>query len=954
MHALLSIVDGSGLQVPPHIRTASAVLFKNFIRNRWADDLAAALGPDDRAAVKTAVIDRLTEVPAPVQLQLAEALVQIAAVDFPAGWPDMLQRLAGKLSAEDYEQNNAILRTLHYVFKRYRSESRTDELFSEINFVMGQFAPVLLGLFRSLAALVEQHAGSPERLGTLLQGQVLCNKIFYSLSMQDLPEFFEDHLAEFMGALKTQYVYTGSGLRAAGGADAEDDDEEGPVERLVATVAEIVNLYAMKYEEEFALLPDFVQLSWQVLTATVTAAPRFDRVAGTCMLFLATASRQERHRELFGPVLQLICDKVVLPNMRLRPADLELFEDEPLEFIRRDQEVTANAVVLEEATSRRGAVVLLTRGLMEFYEAETTAILGAYVRQHMAEYAGAPAARWQDKNVATQIFSAIAVKGSVAQLGATKVNPLLDIPDFFRTNLAADLQPGHDALHPVLRMDAIKFLHQFRGQLSKETLVGVFPQLMHHVASPQRVIHTYAAMAVERILAIRGPGGAMFTAADLQQVVEPLCTDLLRLIMSKRTAEKMSENDLLMKALMRVFLLAQTSLLVPIAPALAGMLAELLFAVAKNPSNPRFNHFMFEALMALVRFCGADPAVAAVLQGRVLPVFREILAADLADFFPYILQLYAGTVEFCPAPSLPPYAQELLQAVLQPPLWAMPGNVPALIRLLQACLRADPQLFGQQQAGLLPPLLGIFQTLLGSRTNELHAFALFNTMLQTVPAAALQPYLQQALVLLLTKLRALKVARISSSLLLTVCSMALAYGGSAVFQLFEAVQPKMLGSLMKTLLLPEAARLRDPSDRRAVVLGLGRLVVGCPELAGRLATEPEYAALWLGLLSTCLSLLANIQQAADAPEPPADEPQLYADGKDEELAAHGSSFARLQVLPALPRFPPAALAADPVRELATGLAALSKQAPLAELAAGLKAGQREVLQALLQQAGTSL
>jgi len=39
---------------------------------------------------------------------------------------------------------------------------------------------------------------------------------------------------------------------------------------------------------------------------------------------------------LQGPgLLQALCEKVVVPNIRLRASDLEVFEDNPIEFIRR-------------------------------------------------------------------------------------------------------------------------------------------------------------------------------------------------------------------------------------------------------------------------------------------------------------------------------------------------------------------------------------------------------------------------------------------------------------------------------------------------------------------------------------------------------------------------------------------------------------------------------------------
>ncbi len=897
----------------------------------------------ERTSIKASIIDKMISIPFPlIHIQLAEAIVQIASVDFPQAWPDLVSVLASKLTETDFQKNHAILRTLHLIFKRYRSEGRTDELYTEINLVMSQFAPVLLQLYQSTETLLAA-AQSTEIVAQLVQTLTLCNKIFYSLSSQDLPAFFEDHMKEFMDAFKRHFSYTNPLLEATTG----DEDEEGPLEKLRVTVAEIINLYAVKYEEDFPMLSEFVELSWIVLTTNVKGSPRYDRLAGSSMAFLASVAKQERHKQLFGSVLQLVCDKIILPNLIFRDSDLELFEDEPFEFIRRDQELLSSGV---DDLSRRAAAILFTRSLMEFFESEVTTILGNYIQQYLEQYTSSPSSKWREKNVATQLFAAIAIKGSVQMYGATKINAMVDIKDFFNKHIVSDLQPTNEALHSILKMDAIKFVHEFRNQLEKENLVLVFPQLMHHVSSHNHVIHTYAAMAVERILAIKTSTGPMFNADDLKLVVQPLCQNLVHLIMGKKTAEKMSENDLLMKALMRVLLLAQGDLLKPIIQFLVDSLSELLFAVAKNPSNPRFNHYMFESIAAIIRFCGPFPDQMSVIESKLLPVFQEIIQADMLEFVPYLLQLYSALVEFRSTPGIPDYARDLLMVCLQPPLWNVHGNTPALLRFIQACLIKDASNLDLNT--VLPPLLGIFQTLLGSRVNDLFGFALWNTVVQTIPANRLSQYLQPALTVLLKKLQAQKISKIATSLLLSLSNMILIMDASTVFNLFESLQPKMIVGLFKSVLLSEASRLRDPTDRKATLLALVCLLVECPALISRIQSDTDYSSLWVAILGGSLSVIANIQQATSSELHTFEElPEV----KDEDLMSTGSAFARLHVIPSVPKF--TQIKFDPVALLLSGLVQLSKSMPagaLGSLCGSLDQTQRSILQSLLQQSNVTL
>lgn len=57
---------------------------------------------------------------------------------------------------------------------------------------------------------------------------------------------------------------------------------------------------------------------------------------------------------------------------------------------------------------------------------------------------------------------------------------------------------------PVLKADAIKFVMSFRSVLPQELVVGSLPQLVRHLSATSIVVHTYAACAVDRILAMRG------------------------------------------------------------------------------------------------------------------------------------------------------------------------------------------------------------------------------------------------------------------------------------------------------------------------------------------------------------------------------------------------------------------------------------------------------------------
>lgn len=357
------------------------------------------LSANVRQAIKNDIFSSLSQASASVRTQLGEVICAIALHDFPENWPELVDRLLERIAPADFAANLAVLKTLHHIFKRYRLEERSNELYSEINFVMSKFGPALLQIFVGIEGILRSGEQDRQLVALVIQNATCASKIFFSLTFQDIPAFVEDNLSEFMRILLFLYGHQNPALQSSGG------DEPGVLEKLASSVAKIVILFASKYEDDFTMLGDFAQATWGILTARVSLLPRDDKLTCTCMEFLSSVARKERHQAIFQHTLPVICDKVIVPNMQIRDSDLEVFEEEPIEFIRRDADGVG------EISHRHGAAVALVRGLMEFYEAEVTQILLALVQRSLSEYATDANLHWRAKLLAIQVFSALGARG---------------------------------------------------------------------------------------------------------------------------------------------------------------------------------------------------------------------------------------------------------------------------------------------------------------------------------------------------------------------------------------------------------------------------------------------------------------------------------------------------------------------------------------------------------------
>jgi exportin-2 (importin alpha re-exporter) len=71
--------------------------------------------------------------------------------------------------------------------------------------------------------------------------------VFYDLNYQELPEFFEDNLSEFMEGFHTFLAFEHPFLQPQKG----DVDTPTPQIELRSSVCQTLNLFLEKYDEEF-------------------------------------------------------------------------------------------------------------------------------------------------------------------------------------------------------------------------------------------------------------------------------------------------------------------------------------------------------------------------------------------------------------------------------------------------------------------------------------------------------------------------------------------------------------------------------------------------------------------------------------------------------------------------------------------------------------------------------
>ncbi|KAI5721110.1 hypothetical protein M8J77_016175 [Diaphorina citri] len=224
------------------------------------------------------------------------------------------------------------------------------------------------------------------------------------------------------------------------------DDEEGVLEQLRSQICECICLYAQKYSEEFEpYIREFVGDIWDILNSTSTHQ-KYDNLVGKALHFLATvADRAQFRASVFESpeVLTSLCEKVIIPNLELRPCDVELFEDSPEEYIWRDMEGS-------DVETRRRAACDFVKILCKYMEDKMMGTFGAYVEELLKKYYADPS-QIKYKDTAIYLVTSLASQGSTVKHGTTKSSTLVNLEDFAQQHIFPELtKPDAETAGPIL------------------------------------------------------------------------------------------------------------------------------------------------------------------------------------------------------------------------------------------------------------------------------------------------------------------------------------------------------------------------------------------------------------------------------------------------------------------------------------------------------------------------
>lgn len=423
------------------VALAGAIYFKNLIRRAWqnvhttTNDTKASLLPDeDRDYVRAHIVPALISADNRIQAQLLEALKRIISADFPIRFPFLIDQIMTRLSSDQPSVVYAALVALRALAKVYEIKigtlvSRHDDDFiadqslnrstpsepdlsylhqnprAALNYLVHLIFPSLLRIMFAIESTIDKTHPSQRDYQFDMQ-RVVC-KIFWSFTQYDLPTYLTCHLDGpltewmnvFLSALRRPVYH----LHNVHDVPLEEDLRCMSQWKVKQWISNIVYRLFQRYNNPSRLpenqvrnidinaLTKFGDYFRRTFAASFTLAMLemlaadqrliSPRVANLALLYIETAVSSGLTYKVIKPSLQPLIANVIFPYLCITDSDLLLWEDDPIEYVRKTYNVQ------EDFNTPRAAACSLLYVMVKLRHSSVIAPLISFLNGVLEEYA---------------------------------------------------------------------------------------------------------------------------------------------------------------------------------------------------------------------------------------------------------------------------------------------------------------------------------------------------------------------------------------------------------------------------------------------------------------------------------------------------------------------------------------------------------------------------------------
>lgn len=324
---LLSFLEGSSrLQLDPAVLSLAVVFLKNQVSTKWGSE---SLLPEKAGEVRqrlVSILFLLGDIPRPY----FEVLRAVAEKDYPHLWPSFIVELLAHCNKSNPEMLLRLFMVLDVAFEKFRQAEKTDDALLQTLDVVDKIGPLLLETTKSCIEFLSTEPQVGGQYSLLARVLNACLSVYRSLLSYDIPQYFDDRRDDVFSNLENVLL-----LWARSSTQSVRDILFDPMLNCV----ELLIVYSTRYVEDLSRLKELAEVSLAILKMRDS-----DNLVVHSVLvrFIASIVGNDSVREIFRSHLDFVIRQVIFPLSTFSEEDLELLEEDPLEFARREQEQTSN------------------------------------------------------------------------------------------------------------------------------------------------------------------------------------------------------------------------------------------------------------------------------------------------------------------------------------------------------------------------------------------------------------------------------------------------------------------------------------------------------------------------------------------------------------------------------------------------------------------------------------
>lgn len=367
--------------ISPSIKLAAVLTIKNNARNYWrAVEPLYTMSDDEKTSAKDVLMQLLMkETNNPLRALLAEVMKAVVEHEFPERWPTLVPTLVTNLQSSDRLTVYNSLIALRKLVKFFEYRDDREGLRKPLFDIMIAVFPTLQGL---VSAIMQQNQIEV----AMVFHQVM--KIFWSCTMYRLPAPETSQACDVNFWFQFMSFVLEKPLPAPGAAGepaGQPADEEGrkswPWWRAKKWASRNMTHFIARYgnpkaaaseNEQFAIYfrnntaPTLLGPVMNCLATQARGEFITEVVHRQCLGFMQSAMEMSPTYKLIKGHMDFVLFQMILPTLALSESDVEVFNTDPVEFVRKvnspmedwlDPRVAAGNL-LEVATRLRGKDVI--------------------------------------------------------------------------------------------------------------------------------------------------------------------------------------------------------------------------------------------------------------------------------------------------------------------------------------------------------------------------------------------------------------------------------------------------------------------------------------------------------------------------------------------------------------------------------------------------------------------